>query len=119
MNIPTSLTLALMLGGAAAAAQGAPLHKRTQPPQVTQETARHATGIVMTVDAVSGKLRLKDTAGKVSRYHAKQAKVDAAEGKVISLADISIGDEVTIAYDVTLKGRTATAIHRLHRALKK
>jgi len=126
MNIPTSLALALMLGGAAAGAQGiAPPQDRAQGQtqdqmqMPAQETARRATGIVVTVNAASGRLQLKDDAGKISRYLAKKAKVYAAEGKVLSLADLSIGDEISVTYDISIRGRNVTEIHRVHKALKR
>lgn len=122
MNIPTSLALALILGGSAAMAQGvAPPQDRARgrTQDRVQETVRRATGIVITVDAATGKLHLKDNAGKITRYHAKKAKVQVSEGKVISLADLSIGDEVTLSYNMSVKGRDVTEIHRLHKAVKR
>jgi len=125
MNVPTSLALALMLGGAAMAQGVAPPPDRAEgrsqdrPEIPAQETVRRATGIVVTVDAASGKLQLKDDAGKVRRYHAKTAKVLAAQGKVLSLADLAIGDTVSLTYGMTVRGRDVTEIQRVHKALKR
>lgn len=125
MNIPTSLALALMLGGAAAAAQGvAPPPERetgrSQDRAYVQSTdeMHRATGIVITVDAATGKLKLKDDAGKITRYDAKKAKVEAAQGRVLSLADLSIGDTVTVSYR-GVAGKNVTMIQRLHKAVKR
>lgn len=121
MNTSTSwaLTLALVLAAGAARAQGAalPLQDYPQTPQ-TRSADRHETGVVMAVDAVAGKLKIKDAQGKVRRFSAGKAKVLAAEGKTISLADIAVGDEVSVSYDVSLKGRDATEVLRMRRIVK-
>lgn len=126
MNIPTALALVLMLGGAAAAQSAVPPPPdRALEPQrdltddSAQDDIRRATGIVVTVDAVAGKLHLKDDAGTIRRYHAKSAKVLAAEGRTLGLADLSIGDTVTLTYGMTIRGRDAAEIQRVHKALKR
>lgn len=118
MNIFASVALALILGsGAAWAREAIPAVDSTQ--QRTQSATYHETGLVMAVDAVSGRLGVKDTAGKVSRFSAKKAKVLAAEGKTISLADISIGDEVSVRYSMSITGKKAVEVFRLHRTVKR
>lgn len=121
MNIPTVLILALMLGGAGAARGAAPPPDWALggPKANDPDKVRRASGIVVTVDAVSGKLHLKDDAGTVTRFHAKTAKVLAEQGKVLGLADLSIGDTVTLTYDMTVRGRDAAEIQRVHKALKR
>lgn len=114
MNIPAMLALALVLGGGVSWAREA-----MPTPETTQRkfwgTTRQENGIVVAVDAVTGKLRVRDMNGKVTALSAKKAKVTAAEGKILSLADISIGDEVS----ATCQGRKAIEVLRLHKAVKK
>lgn len=122
MNIPALFALALALGGGAALAQEA----TTPLPMPVQEPSRnqlldtyHEKGTVMAVDAVTGKLRVKDERGKIRRFFAKRAKVSTVEGKIIALADISVGDEVSISYKISPKGKDATEILRHHKAAKR
>ncbi|MCR4295632.1 MAG: hypothetical protein NUW21_08870 [Elusimicrobia bacterium] len=119
MNTSTSwaLTLALALAGGAARAQGAapPLRDYSQ----RHVTDRHDKGVVMAVDAAAGKLKIRDSQGKIRRFTAGKAKINAAEGKTISLADIAVGDEISVSYDLSFKGRDATEVFRLRKALKR
>jgi hypothetical protein len=118
MNILTAAALALILGsGSAWAREAIPAPDSAQ--KKSQSVTYHEAGIVMSVDAVTGKLSVKDYAGKVRKFSAKKAKINAAEGRTISLADIAIGDEVSISYKMSLKGKDALEVFRLHRALKK
>lgn len=114
MNIPALLALAVVLGGSSAWAREAlPLQETTE--KKSWGTTRQENGIVVAVDAFTGKMKVRDLNGKVTAIAAKQAKVVAPEGKTLSLADISIGDEVS----VSLEGRKAIEIMRLHKAVKK
>ena len=119
MNISTSLALALIMGNGGAAAQGVVPGPMPEAPKLAALETKHETGTVMAVDAATGKLRVKDHQGKISRFSAKKAKVHAIEGKIISLADISIGDKVSVSYRISVKGRDAIEILRQRRALKK
>lgn len=121
MNISKSLALALVLGtGTALAQEPIPLQETT--PVQEQKRLRdihHEKGTVMAVDAATGKLRVKDADGKIRRFSAKKAKVDTVEGKTVSLADISVGDEVSISYEISFRGKEAIEILRQHKALKR
>lgn len=122
MNTSASwaLTLALVLAAGAARAQGAvpPLQDYPRTPQA-RDSQRHEKGVVMAVDAASGKLKVKDGAGKIRRFSADKAKVDTVEGKTISLADLAVGDEVSISYDISIMGREATEVLRLDKSLRR
>lgn len=120
MNTSTwALTLALVLAGVSARAQGAALPLQDYPTdQRTRSSERHENGVVMAVDAKTGKLKIKDAQGKVRRFSAGKAKVTAAEGKTISLADVAVGDQVSVSYDVSLKGRDATEVLRMRKIKK-
>lgn len=114
MKILASLALALLLGGGAAWAREAmPLREKTQKKHMGM--IHHENGTVVALNAVSGKLSVRDNYGKVTIFSAKKAKIAAAEGKSISLSDISIGDEVSIAY----KGKEAIEVMRLRRAARR
>lgn len=136
MNISKSLALALVLGTGTALAQEpappetTPLAQERMPLQETARPAQdlpekrlrdvhHEKGTVMAVDAATGKLRVKDADGKIRRFFAKKAKINTVEGKAISLADISVGDEVSISYEISVKGKQAIEILRQHKALKR
>jgi Cu/Ag efflux protein CusF len=114
MNISSALALTLILAGGAASARDFVASKA--PARASESTdSRHATGLVMAVDAASGRLTVKDENGKTSRFFAKKAKVLMVEGKTISLADLSVGDHISLMY----KGMSATEIIRLHKAAKR
>ncbi|MBI3289468.1 MAG: hypothetical protein HYZ74_08125 [Elusimicrobia bacterium] len=113
MNIPASLALtAVLVAGGAWAQNYAPLDPPAQTPDLAE--VKHEMGIVMAVDAKSGRLAVKSEDGKTKRFFAKRAKV-TAEGKTVSLADLSIGDRVSLSHKV----RGVTEIVRLHQALKR
>lgn len=121
MNTSTSwaLTLALVLAGSSARAQGAALPLQDYPTgQRARSSEKHENGVVMAVDAKAGKLKIKDEQGKVRRFSAEKAKVLAAEGRIISLADLAVGDQVSVTYDVSLKGRDATEVLRTRKIRK-
>ncbi|MDP3544367.1 MAG: hypothetical protein Q8T11_18035 [Elusimicrobiota bacterium] len=119
MNTSTSwaLMFALSLAAGSARAQGAALPLRDYPQ--TRVSDRQERGVVIAVDAAAGRLKIKDGEGKVRWFTASRAKVEAAQGKILSLADLSVGDEISVSYDVSLKGRDATQVLRLRKALKK
>lgn len=120
MNMITSFALVLALALALVVGGGVTWAREDLPYQETTKTkfwgaTYQEYGLVMGVDAVTGKLSVKDKIGKVRKFSAMKAKVTSVEGKVLSLADISIGDEVSISY----KGRSAIEVFRLHQAAKK
>lgn len=114
---PLALTLAALLAGGVAHAQ--PEDLSLQDHAQTRYSQRHETGIVMAVDAAAGLLKIKDGRGKVRRFSADRAKVQAAEGKTLSLADIAVGDQVSVSYDASLAGREAIEVLRLRRIMKR
>lgn len=73
----------------------------------------------MTVDAAKGKLQVKCFDGKVRAFSAKRSRIGSVEGKAIALADLSIGDEVSLAFNYSIRGRDAIDVLRLRRAEKK
>lgn len=113
----SALTLALVLAGGAARAQ--PEDLSLQDHAQTRYSQRHETGVVMAVDAAAGMLKIKDSDGRVRRFSAGKAKVQAAEGKTISLADIAVGDQVSVSYDASLAGRDAIEVLRMRRIMKR
>lgn len=122
MNIPTiaALTLALW-SGAAWARDAAPARTQGQRRQAQVPhpgATRHEDGIVMAVDAARGRLTLKTANGKVHRFAVARAKIDAVEGKTLSLADIAVGDEIAVSYNRTVRGKDVIAVLRLRRAAK-
>lgn len=120
MNISAALALAsaLALGGGAAWAQAARPARRTSQARLAA-ASWYDSGVVMAVDAAGGRLRIKGVDGKVRAFSAKRARIDSIEGKTIALADLSVGDEVSLAYDYTIKGRDVIDVLRLRRAVKK
>ncbi len=119
MNTSTSwaLTLALVLAGGAVRGQGAALPLQDYPQRNVSD--RQEKGVVMAVDAAAGKLKVKDSTGKIRRFSAAKAKVDTVEGKTISLADLAVGDEVAVSYNLSFKGRDATEVLRLKKTLRR
>lgn len=119
MNISTSLALALILGAGAASAQGVVPGPMPETSKTAALEMKHEAGTVMAVDAATGKLRIKDAQGKIRRFYAKKAKIQAVEGKILSLADISIGDTVSVSYKLSVRGKEAVEVLRQRRALKR
>lgn len=118
MNISVLAALALILcGGMARAKEPAPALETSR--RIRQDASHREMGTVVAVNAASGKLSVKDKSGKMRSFAAMRAKVQSVGGKTISLADISIGDEVSVAYNLTLKGKDAVEIFRLRRAVKR
>jgi len=120
MNIPSALALALslVLGGGAAWAQTArPAQKRSQV-RLASASWYHS-GTVAAVDAAKGTLRVKCVDGKVRTFSAKRARIDSIEGKTIALADLGVGDEVSLAFDYSIRGKEAIDVLRLRRAVKR
>jgi hypothetical protein len=117
MNITSRLALALVLVGAggAAWAEDSAVPMRSMTTKEDWTMIHHEKGIVTAVDVESGRLRVKNEQGDMKRFFAKKAKVDSVQGKTISLADLAIGDKVS----VTSRGRNATEVIRLHRAKRR
>lgn len=110
--IISSLVLAALLSGGMVRAQDpvdplAPLRPGA--------SRRDEAGYVTAIDAASGRLTVKDERGRTRRFFAKKAKVSTAEGKTISLADLVIGDQVSLRSD----GGAVTDVVRVHKALKR
>lgn len=113
MKIITLLALAMALGGGVGRAEEAmasqkPAHK------MYLGITRHEKGTVVAVDAAADTITVKNKKGKVWEFSVKTAKIDSAEGKTITLADIVIGDEVSIAH----KGKKAIEVLRMQKAEK-
>lgn len=120
MTIPSALALALsvVLGSGAAWAQTArPAQKRSQ--MRLASASWYDSGTVMAVDAAKGRLRVRCFDGKVRNFSVKKARIDAVEGKTIALADLGVGDEVSLAFNYSLKGKEAIDVLRLRRAVKR
>ncbi|MBI2384785.1 MAG: FecR domain-containing protein [Elusimicrobia bacterium] len=118
MIIPAALALSIVLAGGAAWAQTArPSQQKTQVKLAS--ASWYDSGTVVAVDASRGRLRVKCVDGKVRAFAAKRARIDSIEGKTIALADLSIGDEVSLAYEYSVKGKEAIDVLRLRRAVKK
>ena len=114
MKILTSLAMALLLGGGAAWARESMLMPDRTPKRHVSAT-RSVKGIVVAADAALGTLTVKDRTGKVMVFTAMNAKIETAEGKSISLADISFGDEVSVSH----RDMNADSVLRLNRGSKR
>lgn len=112
MNIPAAVALALLLGSGAAWARE---QKRLPHPGAS----RHREGIVLSVDAAAGRLSLKDEDGRVRRFRAGKARVEAVEGKVLSLADLAVGDSIAVSYNRTIRGKDVIEVLRLKPAARR
>lgn len=118
MTILTVLALSFVLGSGAPWAQAAqPVQKKTQA-RLASASWYHS-GAVVGVDAAKGKLRVKCFDGKVRTFSAKRTRIGSVEGKTIALADLNIGDEVSLAFNYSIRGRDAIDVLRLRRAEKK
>lgn len=120
MNIPAAMALALLLGSGAAWAREAPAPQKSVGQKFVPHpgASRHDDGIVMAVDAAKGRLSLKDELGRVRKFSVRRARIDSVEGKVISLADIVVGDQVAVSYNYSIRGKDVIEVLRLRRAMK-
>lgn len=120
MNISAALALAsaLALGGGAAWAQAARPAQRASPARLAA-ASWYDSGVVMAVDAARGRLKIRGIDGTVRAFSVKRARIDSVEGKTIALADLSVGDEISLAYDYTFRGKDVIDVLRLRRAVKK
>lgn len=120
MNISAALALAsaLALGGGAAWAQAARPAQRTSQARLAA-ASRYDSGVVMAVDAARGRLKIRGIDGTVRAFSVKRARIDSVEGRTIALADLSVGDEISLAYDYTFRGKDVIDVLRLRRAVKK